>query len=59
MASFGATGWNITRARCGMVSQAIIILSYSASRADAVLSHSVLPAAAHVAKLSSPSHSLF
>jgi hypothetical protein len=28
MASFGATGCNTTRARCGMVSQAIIILSY-------------------------------
>ena len=36
MASFGATGWNTTRARCGMVSQAIIILSYSARRRAAL-----------------------
>ena len=32
MASFGATGCNTTRARCGMVSQAIIILSYFPTR---------------------------
>ena len=44
MASFGATGWNTTRAHCGMVSQAIIILSYSARprrpSLDAVLARS-------------------
>ena len=36
MASFGATGCNTTRARCGMVSQAIIILSYFPTRSRAL-----------------------
>ena len=48
MASFGATGCNTTRARCGMVSQAIIILSYFPTRTALFLYVTVLQAASAV-----------
>ena len=64
MASFGATGWNTTRARCGMVSQAIIILSYSARRRavqrrpslDAVLARSTKLSQAQLPPLTPLAH---